>query len=78
MALATLRLSDTELQVERTLYTFARKDDADAFERCLSDTAIDHCYRSHPPLSAQPIAPGEHPQDPGRGSTISPSHDGRP
>lgn len=78
MTMTTIRVSDTEVQVERTLYTFAKKDDADAFQRCLADTSIDSCYRTHPPLSARPTVPDEHPDDPGRGSTISPSLGGMP
>lgn len=39
MAITTIRVLDTELQVQRTLYTFAQKSDADAFERCLFDAS---------------------------------------
>jgi hypothetical protein len=78
MTMTTIRLSETEVQVERTLYTFAQKNDADAFQRCLADTSIDSCYRTHPPLSVRPTVPDEHPDDPGRGSTISPSLGGMP
>jgi hypothetical protein len=78
MTITTIRMSDTEVQVERTLYKFAHKNDADAFQRCLADASIDSCYRSHPPLSVQPTAPGQHPDDPGRGSTISTSLGGMP
>ncbi|MFL9929507.1 hypothetical protein P0D88_09635 [Paraburkholderia sp. RL18-103-BIB-C] len=72
MTITTIRVSDTEVQVERTLYKFAQTKDADAFQRCLADESIDSCYRTHPPMSAQPTMPGQHPDDPGRGSTISP------
>ncbi|WP_408231892.1 MULTISPECIES: hypothetical protein [Paraburkholderia] len=78
MTITTIRISDTQVQVERTLYKFARVSDADAFQRCLADASIDSCYRAHPPLSAQPTAPGQQPDDPGRGSTISPSLGGMP
>jgi hypothetical protein len=78
MTITTIRVSNTEVQVERTLYTFARKDDADAFQRCLADTSIDSCYRTHPPLSARPAVPDVRPDDPARGSTISPSLGGMP
>lgn len=73
MTVTTIRLSDTQVQVERTLYTFAQKSDADSFQRCLTDTSIDGCYRAHPPRSVRPTAPDEHPDEPSRGSTISPS-----
>ncbi|WP_168790409.1 hypothetical protein [Paraburkholderia aromaticivorans] len=78
MTMTTIRLSDTEVQVERTLYKFAQKNDADAFQRCLGDTSIGSCYRTHPPLAAHPTMPDEHPDDPGRGSIISPSLGGMP
>lgn len=78
MTMTTIRVSDTEVQVERTLYAFAKKEDADAFQRCLVDASIDSCYRSHPPVSAQPVRPDQHPDDPNRGSTISPSLGGPP
>jgi hypothetical protein len=78
MTVTTIRISDTEVQVERTLYTFAQKSDADAFAQCVVNDSIDTCYRSHPPLSARPTVPDEHPDDPNRGSTISPSLGGMP
>ncbi|MFL9901200.1 hypothetical protein PQR75_30475 [Paraburkholderia fungorum] len=78
MTITTIRVSDTEVQVERTLYTFSQKPDADAFQRCLADTSIDSCYRNHPPVSVRPTVPDEHPDDPSRGSTISPSLGGMP
>src|ERR1700744_1982188 len=73
MSITTIRVSDTELQVERTLYTFAQKSDADAFQACLVNSSVDACYREHPPLSASPTVPDQHPDDPARGNTISPS-----
>lgn len=78
MTIPTIRVSDTQVQVEQTLYTFTKKDDADAFQRCLVDTSIDTCYQTHPPLSATPAVPGEPPDDPDRDSTISPSQGGMP
>ncbi|MBC8722257.1 hypothetical protein F6X37_11805 [Paraburkholderia sp. 31.1] len=78
MSITTIRVSDTEVQVERTLCTFAQKSDADAFQNCLVDGSVDTCYRDHPPLSARPTLPDEHPGDPARGSTISPSLGGMP
>ncbi|NUX56541.1 hypothetical protein [Paraburkholderia youngii] len=73
MSITTIRVSGTEVQVERTLYTFAQKSDADAFQNCLVEGSVDTCYRDHPPLATRPIEPDEHPDDPARGSTISPS-----
>lgn len=76
--ITTIRVSDTELQVERTFYSFASKTDADAFQMCLVDGSIDACYQRHPPVSVRPTVPDEHPDDPNRGSTISPSLGGMP
>ncbi|ADG17937.1 hypothetical protein [Paraburkholderia atlantica] len=78
MSITTIRVSDTEVQVERTLYTFAQKSDADAFQNCVVDGPVDTCYRDHPPLSVRPTVPDEQPDDPARGSTISPSLGGMP
>ncbi|MGF6933234.1 hypothetical protein OKW41_002373 [Paraburkholderia sp. UCT70] len=78
MSITTIRVSETEVQVERTLYTFAQKSDADAFQNCLVDGSVDTCYRDRPPLSARPTVPDEHPDGPARGSTISPSLGGLP
>jgi hypothetical protein len=78
MSITTIRVSDTEVQVERTLYTFAQKTDADAFQSCLVNSSVDTCYREHPPLSARPREPDQTPDDPARGSTISPSLGGMP
>ncbi|MBB5446509.1 MULTISPECIES: hypothetical protein [unclassified Paraburkholderia] len=78
MSITTIRVSDTEVQVERTLYTFAQKSDADAFQNCVVEGSIDTCYRDHPPLSARPTLPDEHLDDPARGSTISRSLGGMP
>lgn len=78
MSITTIRVSDTEVQVERTLYTFSKTSDADSFQRCIVDTSIDTCYKSYPPVSVRPTVPDEHPDDPNRGSTISPSLGGMP
>jgi hypothetical protein len=71
--ITTIRVSDTELQVERTLYSFASKSAADAFQQCLIDGSIDACYKRHAPVSVRPTVPDEHPDEANRGSTISPS-----
>jgi len=73
MAITTIRRSDTELQVEQTVHSFASKQDADAFEQCLINDSIDTCSRNHPALSMRPAQPQERVDDPDRGSTISPS-----
>lgn len=78
MTVTAIRKSDTEVQVEQSVYTFKTKDDADAFLRCVADTSIDACKARHVPLSARSAAPNVEPEDPDRGSTISPSLGGMP
>ncbi|ACC75426.1 hypothetical protein PPMP20_03105 [Paraburkholderia phymatum] len=73
MSITTIRTSDTELQVEQTCYTFAKKEDADAFQQCLVQGSIENCNRDHPPVSMRPVRPDERADDPTRDSTISPS-----
>jgi hypothetical protein len=78
VTITAIRKSDTEIQVEQTAYTFKTKDEADAFLRCVADTSIDACKARHVSLSMQPAAPKVEPEDPDRGSTISPSLGGMP
>ena len=78
MSITTIRTSDTEVQVEHTVYTFAKKGDADAFLRCLVQGSIGACYRQHPPAATRPVTPDERPDDPNRDSMISPSLGGMP
>jgi len=73
MAIVTIRASDTELQVEQTVYTFAKKEDADAFEQCLVNGSVKTCCADHPSVSMRSIRPAERVDDPNRDSTISPS-----
>jgi hypothetical protein len=73
MSITTIRKSDTELQVEQTAYTFANKQDADAFAQCLVNGTVENCYRDHPPVSMRSARPDERVDDPNRDSTISPS-----
>lgn len=78
MTTVAIRKSDTEVQVDQTVYAFSRRDDADAFLRCVADTSVDECCRSHAPISTRPAVPEPKPDDPDRGSTISPSMGGMP
>ena len=73
MSITTIRTSDTEVQVEQTSYTFAKKEDADAFQQCLVNGSIESCHRDHPPVSMRPARPDERADDPNRDSTIAPS-----
>ncbi|WP_114809805.1 hypothetical protein [Paraburkholderia kururiensis] len=78
MTMTAIRQSDTAVQVDDNVYTFGTKDDADAFLRCVADTSLDACKARHVPLSVQSAAPKVEPEDPNRGSTISPSLGGMP
>jgi hypothetical protein len=73
MTLTTIRGSDTEVQVEQTVYTFAKKEDADAFQQCLVNGSVETCCAGHPSVSMRSIHPSERVDDPNRDSTISPS-----
>ncbi|ALL71788.1 hypothetical protein K788_0007040 (plasmid) [Paraburkholderia caribensis MBA4] len=73
MTITTIRKSDTELQVEQTLYVFAAKEEAEAFQQCLVGGTVEGCYREHPPVSMRPARADERADDPSRDSTISPS-----
>jgi hypothetical protein len=77
MTITTIRTSDTQIQVEQTIYTFANKEDADAFQQCLVDGTVDSCHRDHPAVSTRPVradeSADERADDPNRDSTISPS-----
>ncbi|MEX3933978.1 hypothetical protein AB4Y32_19580 [Paraburkholderia phymatum] len=81
MTITTIRTSDTRIQVEQTVYTFANKEDADAFQQCLVDGTVDSCHRDHPAVSMRPVRADksadkradERADDPNRDSTISPS-----
>ncbi|MBP0590282.1 hypothetical protein J8I87_11280 [Paraburkholderia sp. LEh10] len=73
MTITTIRKSDTEVQVEQTLYTFAAKEQADAFQQCLVNGSVEGCHSNHPPVSMRPARPDERIDDPNRDSTISPS-----
>ncbi|MEM5434421.1 hypothetical protein [Paraburkholderia diazotrophica] len=73
MTITTIRISDTQVQVEQTAYTFANKEDADAFQQCLVSGTVETCHHDHPPVSMRPTRADERADDPNRDSTISPS-----
>jgi hypothetical protein len=77
MTVTANRLSDTEVQVERTVYTFSDSTVADAFQRCVGDDSIEECSTSHTPASSK-AANDEHRSEPTPGSVISPSLGGMP
>jgi hypothetical protein len=77
MTITAIRKSDTEVQIEQTIYAFGAKDDADEFMRCLADTSVDVCKERHPPISVQAV-PQPKLEEPDRGSSISPTVGGMP
>lgn len=78
MTIAADRLSDTEVKIENTIYTFDSKDRADAFQQCLGSDSIETCKTDHAPLSTR-AATSDGTQIGGEpGSIISPSMGGMP
>ncbi|MPW20910.1 hypothetical protein GCT13_29585 [Paraburkholderia sp. CNPSo 3157] len=73
MTLTAIRTSDTQVQVEQTAYTFANKEDADAFQQCLVNGTVGSCHHDHLLVSMRPVRADERVDDPNRDSTISPS-----
>jgi hypothetical protein len=77
MALTANRLSDTEVQVGQTVYTFSDSAVTDAFQRCVADDSPDICSATHASVASR--AANEHRltvDEPG--SVISPSLGGMP
>jgi hypothetical protein len=47
MTITASRLSDTEVLVDHTVYTFSDSVVADAFQRCIGQDSVDSCSTSH-------------------------------
>lgn len=77
MTITANRLSDTEVQVEHTVYTFSDSVVADAFQRCIGQDSVDLCSNSHAPLLAWAASPASE-DNVAPGSIISPSLGGMP
>jgi len=77
MAITASRLSDTEVLVEHTVYTFSDSAVADAFQSCIAQCSVDSCSRNHAPMSSR-AANDTAPDDLPPGSIISPSLGGMP
>ena len=77
MTITASRLSDTEVLVGHTVYTFSDSVVADAFQRCIGQDSIDSCSTSHAPMSSR-AANDAAPDDLPPGSIISPSLGGMP
>ncbi|VXB20279.1 conserved hypothetical protein [Burkholderia sp. 8Y] len=78
MAISAERLSDTEIKVDETVYTFDGKDAADAFQQCLGSDTLDTCTRHHAPVSTRAATTGSDLAEGEPGSIISPSLGGMP
>ncbi|SAK62136.1 hypothetical protein AWB76_03187 [Caballeronia temeraria] len=79
MAIEADRISDTEIKVGDTIYTFDAKGIADGFLQCLISDSIETCAKNHAPVStraAHADESGEPKREPG--SIISPSLGGMP
>lgn len=78
MTITADRISETEIKVEDTIYTFDAKARADAFQQCLGTDSVEICARNHAPVSKRAVssASGEPKGEPG--SIISPSMGGMP
>ncbi|SAK64772.1 hypothetical protein AWB79_03152 [Caballeronia hypogeia] len=79
MAIAADRISETEIKIGDTIYTFDAKASADSFQRCLGNGSVETCAKNHAPVSTRAAhadisgAPTGEP-----GSIISPSLGGPP
>ena len=78
MTITATRLSDTEVQVETTVYSFSDSAVADAFQACIDRDSIDTCSASHAPASSRAAHPAVPEDDVPPGSIISPSMGGMP
>ncbi|MDR5838891.1 hypothetical protein [Caballeronia sp. LZ034LL] len=78
MTITAERLSDTEVKVEDTIYSFDAKIKADAFQQCLVNDSVETCATNHAPLKTRAAheASGAPQGEPG--SIISPSLGGMP
>lgn len=57
--MATIRISPTEVQVDRLIYVYASASQADAFEACVAAVDVGHCVTDHPPQSTREAEEGE-------------------
>ena len=79
MTIEADRISDTEVKVGDTIYTFDAQGSADAFQQCLGNDSVETCAKNHAPVftrGAQEEISGEPKGEPG--SIISPSLGGMP
>ncbi|SAK46665.1 hypothetical protein AWB82_00921 [Caballeronia glebae] len=78
MTIAADRISDTEIKVGDTIYSFDAKATADGFQQCLRNDSEETCAKNHAPVSTRAAfdESGEPKGEPG--SIISPSLGGMP
>jgi hypothetical protein len=78
MAITAERLSDTDVKVDDTIYSFDGKAHADAFQQCLVNDSVATCAANHAPVKTRAAheVSGEPQGEPG--SIISPSLGGMP
>ena len=46
-----IRISPTEVQAGRFIYTFEEADEADRFEACITAINVSYCEKKHPCVS---------------------------
>jgi hypothetical protein len=78
MTITADRISDTEVKVGETVYTFDAKAQADAFTQCLANDSVETCAKNHAPVSTRAAHPDATRPDAEPGSIISPSMGGMP
>ncbi|BAN27038.1 hypothetical protein [Caballeronia insecticola] len=78
MTITADRISDTEVKVGETIYTFDAKPNADAFQQCLGNDSIETCAKNHAPIKTRSAYPDASAPNAEPGSIISPSLGGMP
>jgi hypothetical protein len=78
MTITADRLTDTEVKVDGTIYTFGTKASADAFQQCLGNDSLGTCVKDHAPVSTRSAVEDKGAVEPAPGSIISPSMGGMP
>jgi hypothetical protein len=78
MTVTADRLSDTDVKVGDTIYSFDAKAKADAFQECLANDKPDACLKNHAPASQRAAAADTDALDVKPGGIISPSMGGMP
>jgi len=53
MTISADRVSDTEIKVGDTIYTFDAKATADSFQQCLGNDSVETCAKNHAPVSTR-------------------------